>query len=528
MQRSLGYTLLLLLATPLLPLSSCEKSSDSTSGKIEVPEGFVVEVAAGPDLVDFPMFAVPDETGRLFVFESIGNVYDKTEDAINNPQFRINLLRDLDGDGAYDKSTIFADKVGFPQGGVFIKGSLYASSAPDLLKFTDTDSDGVADKREVILSGWVLNVNANSLIGPFMAPDGWLYLTSAIEGFDITTKEGDQLKGETARVWRVRPDGSNLHWISAGGMNNPVGLTFTAASEVLGTQTYFTDPKAGQRDALMHWTEGGVYPKPNNNITRDGLPLTGDLMPVVTKYSRVAPSGITRYRSTELGQEYHNNLFSAQFNTHRVLRHKLIREGASFRTEDEIFFSTSNEDFHPTDVVEDGDGSLLVVETGGWFIKGCPLSQVSKPELQGSIYRVRKKNAKKVEDPFGNSMDWKTLDVAAVSKYLEDPRPFVADKAVNNLVDRAKESIGALTTVLETSGNANARTRALFGLYRISTDESLAAARKGLSDKDLEVRIATARVLGLAKDNGALERLIQMIQNDEPAAKRQARTSRSS
>ena len=525
MQKSFGYPLLLLLATTLLALSSCKKNDDSLSSKIEVPDGFVVEVAAGPDLVDFPMFAVPDETGRLFVFESIGNVYDKTEDALKNPQFRINLLQDLDGDGVYDKSTIFADKVGFPQGGVFIKGSLYASSAPELLKFTDTDDDGVADKREVILSGWVLNVNANSLIGPFMAPDGWLYLTSAIEGFDITTKEGEHLKGETARVWRLRPDGSDLHWISAGGMNNPVGLTFTGASEVLGTQTYFTDPKAGQRDALMHWVEGGVYPKPNNNITRDGLPLTGDLMPVVTKYSRVAPSGITRYRSTELGEEYQNNLFSAQFNTHRVLRHKLIREGASFRTEDEVFFSTSNEDFHPTDVVGDGDGSLLVVETGGWFIKGCPLSQVSKPELQGSIYRIRKKNAAKVEDPFGNAIDWKALDVAAVSKYLEDSRPFVAEKAVNNLVDRAQESIGALTTVLETSGNANARTRAVFGLYRISTDESIAAARKGLSDKDLEVRIASARVLGLAKDNASLQQLTQMIQSDEPAAKRQAATA---
>ena len=60
-----------------------------------------------------------------------------------------------------------------------------------------------------------------------MAPDGWLYLTSAIEGFDVTTKEGVRLKGETARVWRLKPDGSNLQWISAGGMNNPVGLTFT-------------------------------------------------------------------------------------------------------------------------------------------------------------------------------------------------------------------------------------------------------------------------------------------------------------
>jgi putative membrane-bound dehydrogenase-like protein len=525
MRKCFGCPLFLLLACASFIVSSCSKVDDSSPVSIEVPDGFVVEVAAGPDLVDYPMFAMADETGRLFVFESTGNVYEETEDAINNPQFRINLLEDLNGDGKYDKSTIFADKVGFPQGGVFYKGSLYASSAPELLKFTDTDGDGVADNREVILSGWVLNVNANSLIGPFMAPDGWLYLTSAIEGFDVTTKEGERLKGETARVWRVRPDGSDLHWISAGGMNNPVGLTFTTASEVLGTQTYFTDPKAGQRDALMYWTEGGVYPKPNNNITRDGLPLTGDLMPVVTKYSRVAPSGITRYRNISLGEDYHDNLFSAQFNTHRVLRHKLIREGASFRTEDEVFFSSSNEDFHPTDVLEDGDGSLLVVETGGWFIKGCPLSQVSKPELQGSIYRVRKKSASKVEDPFGNAIDWKSSDVSVLANYLEDPRPFVADKAVNHLVDRGQESIDVLAKVLGTSANSNARARSVFALYRINSVESIAAVRNGLSDKDLQVRIATARVLGLAKDKGSIQQLAKMLHEDEPAGKRQAATA---
>ena len=142
-----------------------------------------------------------------------------------------------------------------------------------------------------------------------------------------------------------------------------------------------------------------------------------------------------------------------------MLRHKLTRNGASFRTEDEVFFSSSNEDFHPTDVLEDGDGSLLVVETGGWFIKGCPLSQVSKPELQGSIYRVRKTGAAKVEDPFGNTIDWTSLDIAAVTKYLEDPRPFVADKAVNNLVDRGQESISALANMLGTSANVYARAR---------------------------------------------------------------------
>ena len=133
-----------------------------------------------------------------------------------------------------------------------------------------------------------------------MSPDGWLYMTSAIEGFDITTKGGEHLKGKTARVWRVRPDGSDLQWVSAGGMNNPIGLTFTSASEPIGTQTYFTDPKAGQRDALMYWTRRWRYPKPNNNITRDQLPLTGDLLPVITKYSRVAPAGIATYNSKVL------------------------------------------------------------------------------------------------------------------------------------------------------------------------------------------------------------------------------------
>ncbi|WP_128548470.1 PVC-type heme-binding CxxCH protein [Larkinella soli] len=492
---------------------------------IRVPEGYSVEVAAGPDLIDYPMFATLDETGRMFVFESIGHVYKKTKDALDNPQFRINLLQDTNGDGVYDKSTIYADKVGFPQGGVFYKGSLYATSAPDLLKFTDTDGDGVADRREVLLTGWTLNVNANSLIGPFAGPDGWLYMTSAITGFNVRTKEGKQLKGRTARIWRVRPDGSGLEWIAAGGMNNPVELTFTEAGEPIGTETYFTDPQAGQRDALVYWTEGGVYPKPHRNIGFDSLTRTGDLMPVVSKFSRVAPSGIGRYRHTALGEDFRDNLFSAQFNTHRVLRHKLIREGGSFRTEDQVFFATGNEDFHPTDVLEDADGSLLVVETGGWFIEGCPLSQVSKPELQGSIYRVRRTGAAKPSDPYGNRIDWRTLNTAKTISYLTDARPFVRDRAVGRLVDLGPAAMVALTEVLRRSPSAEARTKAVFALYRIGSGPAMASVRSGLNDAEVSVRVAAARSLGLAHDQAAVGRLSELILKDDPAVRRQAATA---
>lgn len=500
-------------------------NTDNKTGP-QVPDGYVIEIAADSTLIDFPMFSTLDESGRLFVFESTGDKYKETHDAIDNPQFRINLLEDTNADGRYDKSTIFADKVGFPQGGVFYKGSLYASSAPDLIKFTDTNNDGIADEREVILSGWVLNVNANSLVGPSLSPDGWFYMTSAIEGFDVTTKEGKHLKGETARTWRVRPDGSRLEWISAGGMNNPVELTYTEAAEPIGTETYFTEPQAGERDALVYWIEGGVYPKPNNNIKRDKLPLTGELMPVVSKYSRVAPAGIGRYRHTALGNDFKDNLFSAQFNTHRVLRHKLIRQGASFRTEDEIFFwNNSNEDFHPTDVLEDADGSLLVVETGGWFIKGCPLSQVSKPQLQGAIYRVRKKDAKRADDPYGNKIQWSTLAPDALVRYLEDANPFLADRAQQTLLNRGGESVAALKQLLTSWKNADAKTKAVFTLYNIGTPPAMEGVRVALNDADEQVSVAAARSIGLSKDEQALGELTKLVGKGADPLRRQAATA---
>lgn len=524
--RSLQHGIYLLAVSAALFSSCAEKTADTGTYQPSVPEGYAVELAAGPDLLDYPMFSTLDETGRLFVFESTGNVYERTKDAFAKPQFRIKLLEDTDADGIYDKSTIFADTLRFPQGGVFYKGSLYASSAPDLLKLTDTDGDGIADKREVILSGWTLNVNANSLVGPFLGPDGWLYMTNAINGFDVTSKEGERMKGETSRIWRVRPDGSQLEWIAAGGMNNPVELTFTNAGEVIGTETYFTDPQAGQRDALVYWAEGGVYPKPNSNIDRDGLPRTGDLMPVIAKFSRVSPAGIAYFRSAGLGDDFKGNLFSAQFNTHRIMRHKLFRDGASFKTEDEPFFSVSHEDFHPTDVLEDADGSMLVVETGGWFIKGCPLSQVSKPELKGAIYRVRKKHTKSVKDPYGNTIDWQSLTAEQALDFLKDGRFFVQDRAKQVVVDLGDAALEAIQQFSTSNNDALTATHIVFALYQIGTPAAINQLRTYLKHGDEEVRIAAVRCLGNAADVGSLEPLQELLNNDgSQAVKRQVATA---
>src|SRR5690606_8351615 len=105
--------------------------------------------------------------------------------------------------------------------------------------------------------------------------------------------------------------------------------------------------------------------------------------------------------------------------------HQLIPEGASFRTEDSDLVVSDHPDFHPTDVMEDADGSLLVVDTGGWYKLCCPTSQLAKPDVPGAIYRIRRTGAPKVEDPWGLTLDW-----GKPAQHLGDARPAVRKRAL--------------------------------------------------------------------------------------------------
>ena len=66
---------------------------------------------------------------------------------------------------------------------------------------------------------------------------------------------------------------------------------------------------------------------------------------------------------------------------------------------------------------------------GGWFRIGCPVSQVEKPAIKGAIWRVRRKDAKKVEDPWGLKMDWTVGNGELLQAAIEDKRFAVRDRA---------------------------------------------------------------------------------------------------
>src|SRR5882672_5992896 len=478
---------------------------------LHVPRGFQVEQVSTPDLTTYPMLGTLDDRGRLFLCESSGNTLNNDQMSAN-PDYKIRMLEDRDGDGVFDHSTVFADRLTLPAGAVWHKDSLYVASPPDVLRF-----DGATGNKEVLVTGWKMSANAASLHGPFFGPDGMLYLTDGRHGFDIKTKEGRAFKGMASRIWRLRPDGTGLDWFAGGGFDNPVELVFTPFGETIGTMTYYKDPENGERDALLHFVEGGVYPKWYSVVSE--FKRTGDLMPVMTKFARIAPAGLLRYRSESFGPQYQGNLFSAQFNPHRVQRHVVVREGATFRTQDEDFLTSGDPDFHPTDVMEDADGSLLVVDTGAWFIHGCPISRVAKPEIKGAVYRIRKAGAPAIKDPRGEKLNLPGMAPAALAKLLEDRRPAVRDRAVESLVDTGDAAVDALVSVRT---DPEARAAAVFALYRIGTPKAAQAVRDALNDADFRVRTAAARCTGMAGDRAAVDRLMRMVKKDHPAARRQA------
>ncbi|MBY0460906.1 MAG: hypothetical protein K2V38_26600, partial [Gemmataceae bacterium] len=358
-----------------------------------LPEGFSIEVAAGADIAPRPIAAALDEKGRLYVTDSSGS-NENVKIQLEKKPHRILRLESTKGDGKFDKQTVFVKNVMFPEGCMWMDGSLYVAAPPHILKFTDTDNDGVADKEEIWFDGKTLTGCANDLHGPYRGPDGYIYWTKGAFAKQEYTVNGKKMTTRAAHIFRAKPDGSNLEPVMTGGMDNPVDLVFTPSGDIIFSTTFFQHPAGGKRDGLVHAIYGAVYGK-DHDVVYEHPWTSPQLMPPMTHMGPAAPAGLHRYESDSFGKEYENNIFCCQFNLRKVSRHVLVTKGSTYETHDSDFVVSDNIDFHPTDVIEDADGSLLIVDTGGWYKLCCPTSQLVKPDVTGAIYRVKKAGAHK-------------------------------------------------------------------------------------------------------------------------------------
>ncbi len=484
---------------------------------IQVPTGYSVELAAGAPLIERPMFACFDEQGRLYVADAAGLNLKRADLEKQKPN-RIIRLEDVDGDGRFEKRTVFADGMTLPMGAAWLSGALYVASPPSLWRLRDTDDDGIADERTELVTGFGYSGNAASIHGPVVGPSGRLWWTDG-HGHRVVDSGGKLIsEGKAAGIFAMQPDGTRFERYAAGGMDNPVGLCFLPTGEAIGTVNLMeADPR---QDTLVHWQRGGVYPRKDfaEQFGKEMKP-TGDLLQPIHSFGHVAVSDLDLLRVGQKNDDRYE-LLVALFNTHEMVRVTLEREGSTFRATAAPFLKRDDPFFHPTDVLEDADGSVLVLDTGGWFRIGCPVSGEARPQHTGGIYRIRRDDLPRMTDPRGLKLDWQAAAETLIAR-LDDDRPAVRDRAVATLAARGIAAVPTLQAALKTA-SVRGKTHAVWTLSRIEGVEADRALREAIVNTDAAVRQAAATAAGLRRDVDAVAALNDVVDNDIAPVQRAA------
>ncbi len=296
-------------------------------------------------------------------------------------------------------------------------------------------------------------------------------------------------------------------------MDNPVEVAFTPEGERFFTSTFLQHPGNGLRDGIAHAIYGGVYGKDHQVI--EGLARTGPLMPIMTQLGPAAPSGLICLNSKALltssaAGDDARTLVAAQFNLQKISLHRLLPTQATFQTLDTDLLVANRIDFHPTDIVEDGDGSLLVIDTGGWYGLCCPTSRVDQQTAAGGIYRVRGSTQIPAQHR-QPEIDWSQASVAACTALISDSRPWVSRMSLLRLQQIGDAAVEPLRMIMQDSGLP--RERRLDGLWALSfvdTPSALEALATALQSDTAEVVQAACHAISVHRylpAKGNLERL---------------------
>ncbi|MBT4726336.1 MAG: hypothetical protein HOB29_15390, partial [Planctomycetaceae bacterium] len=134
---------------PRIPASTPQQSVD----KMQIHPAFEVQIVATEPLIRDPAAIDIDENGRMYVCELPEyNAYAVAD----NPHEKgtVKRLVDTNGDGRYDKATLFVKDIAYPTAIICWDDGVFIGSAPDLFYCKDTTGDGIADIHHKILTGF--------------------------------------------------------------------------------------------------------------------------------------------------------------------------------------------------------------------------------------------------------------------------------------------------------------------------------------------------------------------------------------
>lgn len=216
---------------PVGPLNEIQNPlSPADSLKLaQLPPGFDIQLFASEPEVINPVAINWDHRGRLWVVEAYDYPHKiGTED----PQDRIKILEDLDGDGWAESAKIFAEGLNICTSVLPVEGGAIATDGKNMVLLSDTNGDDKADTKKVLWSGIGLRDTHACVSNLRHGFDGWIYATVGYSGLDV--RIGGRRYQSSQGVFRFLPDGSAFE-IVQNTSNNTWGLSFTEEGDLVGS-----------------------------------------------------------------------------------------------------------------------------------------------------------------------------------------------------------------------------------------------------------------------------------------------------
>ena len=225
-------SLFILAALSLIcPAARAQVAPDKVLPTFKVVDGLQLELfAADADFGGKPIAMTWDERGRLWVAVTVD--YPNELKKPGEGRDKILLCEDTNGDGRADKFTVFADKLSIPTSLLCVYGGLLVTQAPHTLFLKDTDGDGVADLRQVLMDGWNTRDTHAGPSNLRYGHDNWMYGIVGYSGFNGTV--GGEEHRFNQGLYRFRPDGSKLEFLR-GTNNNSWGVGLSEEGLVFGS-----------------------------------------------------------------------------------------------------------------------------------------------------------------------------------------------------------------------------------------------------------------------------------------------------
>lgn len=436
---------------------------------------------------------------------------------------KIIRLTDTDGDGLADKSTVFAENfntevTGIAAGVLAWRGDVYATVAPDLWKLRDTNGDGIADQRESLAHGFGLHIAyaGHDMHGLILGPDGRVYWSIGDKGTNVTSKEGKKFFApHEGAVLRCYPDGSGFE-IFARGLRNPQEIAFDKYGNWFSVDN--DSDQKGERERFLHITEGSDTGWRNYYQYRgsaynpwmaesisvpSGTYQPAYITPTNANYSD-GPAGFAYNPGTALNAKYDDAFFVTEFPKGNVRSFKVKPKGATFEMTDEHIVYSG-----PMNVgINFGpDGALYSADWAG----GYPMND------KGSVW--------KLDDP-------KIAGTAIrqeVAKFLkEGPTKISTDDLIKRLshkdmrirldaqweLARRKAKTELIATAISEKSDQMAIIHSLWGLAQMKEYDSTVLEKISHS-KDPELR---SQALRYASEVGAvtISNLKELIHDENP------------